>query len=334
MTLNNFKKTRPKTSNSLEIRIGKVVGIGFAGLGVLITLYYIIRLSGTNIGLWTGPMDLERTGQLGDFIGGFVGAIWGLAGVILFYIALRLQSHDLELQREELAATRQVFTVQQFESTFFNLIKVQQGLLSKIHFDRRNQLSSYEDEPPPKGYISGVEFFEVARADFLRLYQSGTSLQGSGKGKRNIIFRDPTLMERLKFGALERPKHRIPEVYKVFYDHYHPYLGHYFRHLYFLLKLLDTSEKEETYSKPEAKNKIRRKYFFYAGVIQAQMSSPELFLLFYNAWCFSKSKRMVKKYRIVHNLAIEDLADSVNHPNIYGEGMLKRMDEQLGVEFG
>jgi hypothetical protein len=40
------------------------------------------------------------------------------------------------------------------------------------------------------------------------------------------------------------------------------------------------------------------------------MSSFELLLLFYNSFCFPKMLRLIKKYNILENLAVEDLIDN------------------------
>jgi len=97
-------------------------------------------------------IDSSKFGQFGDFIGGVVGSLWALAGVILFYKALKAQQSDtntnrknqkvqtealqlqikeFELQRNELISTRKVYEeqsktlrVQQFESNFYSLLNV------------------------------------------------------------------------------------------------------------------------------------------------------------------------------------------------------------------
>ena len=53
--------------------------------------------------------DQQLTGVIGDFIGGVIGTVWSFAGVILFFLALRLQSKELNLQLEEMKSTRNVF---------------------------------------------------------------------------------------------------------------------------------------------------------------------------------------------------------------------------------
>ena len=98
----------------------------FLGVTVLVTGTFMFS-SSENLFQW--PKG-DKVGQLGDFIGGFVGSLWTLAGVLFFYAALQdqrkatkatqdavlqqqkalekqveqliLQQEELKLQREEL----------------------------------------------------------------------------------------------------------------------------------------------------------------------------------------------------------------------------------------
>jgi hypothetical protein len=98
------------------------------------------------------PVDSGMLGTLGDFIGGVIGSIWAFMGVILFYYALkeqrkdikinqkalkeqinalRVQTNEFKLQKDEVIESRKVFVEQsktlkkqQFESTFFSMLKM------------------------------------------------------------------------------------------------------------------------------------------------------------------------------------------------------------------
>ena len=64
-------------------------------------------------------INIEDTAQIGDFIGGILGPIWSLTGVVLFYLALRYQREDLELQRTELKDTRKEFESNRITNIIF-----------------------------------------------------------------------------------------------------------------------------------------------------------------------------------------------------------------------
>ena len=76
----------------------------------------MLLVGGLVVAIWNqfgvfnnNDVDMSATGQVGDFIGGFAGALWSLAGILLFYSALRLQRKEFALQRKELHDQRQEF---------------------------------------------------------------------------------------------------------------------------------------------------------------------------------------------------------------------------------
>ena len=98
----NSTKTRIKKSN---VDIGKIwinflIGLAFSSIvaGLIIFFVYLIKLK-SNHTIFADEVDIEKTGQVGDFIGGMVGAIWSLTGVLLFYATLRLQSREFKENR-------------------------------------------------------------------------------------------------------------------------------------------------------------------------------------------------------------------------------------------
>lgn len=76
--------------------------------------------------------DIERTGQIGDFFGGIVGSIWALAGVLLYFSALKLQRKEIKNQIDEMIANKKLMSQQQFESTFFGLLTTQQEIGNNV----------------------------------------------------------------------------------------------------------------------------------------------------------------------------------------------------------
>jgi hypothetical protein len=93
-------------------------------------------------------------------------------------------------------------------------------------------------------------------------------------------------------------------IYNIFFKKYRFVIGHYFRHLYHIFHFLEKYEKEQNKEKNYNSN-----VFNFVNYIQAQMSTPEMYLLYYNCLKFSKMKKLVVKYNILEHLAIEDLID-------------------------
>lgn len=274
-------------------------------------------------------IDPDLTGMVGDFIGGVIGTIWSFAGVILFFLALRLQSRELSLQIKELRDTREVFTTQQFENTFFNLLKTQNDIRQNIEL--REEISNPETyEKYTKTYKANSAFEEIRK----HLYEQTSKLNSNIIRMERVISKDSKWDDEerkkkldrfeefysLKFDEIkngEMVKTKI--IYKATYGKYHDQLGHYFRNLYHILLYIKENEDEEINLHYWEQNngtkveflinnediiakRIKRKYFKYSQFIQAQMSESELLLTFYNSLFFPKFKSLVKDYNLIENL--------------------------------
>jgi uncharacterized membrane protein len=87
-----------KTENFFSEASGKLLSI----LGIIfIVLSFVTFLI---FGNWefSNSLNEEKVGQFGDFIGGVVGSLFSLAGVILFYVALKEQRRDININQENL----------------------------------------------------------------------------------------------------------------------------------------------------------------------------------------------------------------------------------------
>ena len=59
-------------------------------LGVIFIIISLIFFLWNNLSFsLTSSIDNEKFSHFGDFIGGIVGSLWALAGVFLFYVALK-----------------------------------------------------------------------------------------------------------------------------------------------------------------------------------------------------------------------------------------------------
>jgi hypothetical protein len=306
-----------------------------------ISLLY--RLIGVVVALWIGSWfivnwlndNAPEQGQFGDKFG-FVNSLFSglaLAGIIFSII---LQRDELYLQRQELQETRREFKQQNFETTFFNLVRNQHEIvysikttitnltyLTKTHsldlngrdffvYCKRElnrigtalkhkkfgiyqkeyyeNLPEEEEELPPWETDHEAEILTEAKIEYTNLYYSITK-ENWEKAKNNT---------EVEIGR---------KSYAFFFNRYHYVIGHYFRHLYHILKFLDQTEHEEKklYSSTEDIKLVSEKYQRYAQFVQAQMGTPELLLLFYNCLSFPKLLALCKKYSLLENLTQEDL---------------------------
>jgi hypothetical protein len=59
-------------------------------VGTIVTISYLFLLKADGWRFWNvDRMNIERSGQFGDYIGGFVGTIFTLAGFFFLYLTLR-----------------------------------------------------------------------------------------------------------------------------------------------------------------------------------------------------------------------------------------------------
>ncbi len=236
-------------------------------LGIVVVAW---ALSGLLIYLMHSTKD-ER-GAFGDMFGAINALFSGCAFAVLIY-TLFLQRHELKLQRLELKLTRDALyaqqkemasqadtlKLQQFENTFFQLMRLHGEIVQAIDLVRTSTGGQ-------RTATHGRDCFSTFLQRLQRAYV--------------------TVKARGQSDELEMVK----EAYRVFYNDNASNLGHYFRHLYHIIKFID-----------ENPNVDRRRY---RSFLRAQLSSDELTLLFYN--CLShhgaKAKPLVEKYSMLKNM--------------------------------
>lgn len=241
--------------------------------------------------------ELGEKGQLGDLFGAINALFAGLAfaGVIC---AIILQNRELKLQREELAATRaelkgqkkqlqaqdRTLQKQNFESSFFQLLRFHNEIVNSMQF--RNQEGRAE--------ISSGR--ESLRQIFLRL----KSIYETAEEKFYLKTLDDSDAGRQLL--LERFNSR----YEEFFTEYQSSIGYYFRNLYNVVKFVHEHDFPFVHEHDFPKKFEAKKD--YTNLIRAQLSSDELMLLFYN--CLSnrgsKFKTLVEEYSLLEDTPLEE----------------------------
>ncbi|WP_405396845.1 putative phage abortive infection protein [Maribacter sp. Asnod2-G09] len=254
--------------------------------GVLVFIWgLILFLKESRIDFST-VINPERFAQFGDFIGGVIGSIWALAGVILFYLALKEQRKDFatnrkvlnaqtdalkqqikefELQREELHETRKVFILQnetlnfqRFESTFFNLLTLQHKITEDIN---SNKMTTVETKS---------SYTETKNRNLYGYPANFTTIEGSLQGKEFI-----KAMSRLYAKIVEdEGLTDYSGFFKQIQSNGYNGLDLYYKNLYSLFKFIDNAEIS---SEPDDNNRLREQYF---DILINQMSEFELILIY------------------------------------------------------
>lgn len=306
---------------------------------------------------WSFIPNSELFGQYGDFIGGFVGTIFSLVAILLLYKTLIAQQNSIEKQDEAITIQRSAFEIELFETTFFNLLKTQQELTDgiKAYFHSLN-----DNFATVTTTVLGREFFAYSKPELRKIWLSIESENYLGtfdddedylmyvnqkideyynpnspnyyhpndaKIEENRIRNNERLRYVNKFYQITKVRwteikylpvnKRIEAVYGLYFQRYHYAIGHYFRHLYHIIKFA-----KEFKPAIEQHKDINKKYIDF---IQAQMSSFEMMLLFYNALAFPKLLDLLIEFNFLENLAEEDLVD-ISHNNIDGIKLKNRMD--------
>ena len=210
---------------------------------------------------WLYP-EIECRGQLGDSFGVVNALFAGLAfaGVIYAIILqkkeLGLQRDELGLQRRELEYTRaeirgqkeqlqaqnQTLQKQNFENSFFQLLSRHSEIVNSMGI--------------PGSFFPKPDREYIGQQCFVSMFSKLTDIEA----------REEKYHARMKEDADKaREMHKwLKNTYEKFFPIFQPYVGHYFRHLYNIVKFIDQNT-------PEIVEKS-----FYIDLIRAQLSSTEL----------------------------------------------------------
>lgn len=295
---------------------------------------------------WSWNCDATLFGQYGDFIGGFVGSIFSLAGFVMLYLTLK--SQQLAIKKQDYEAR-----MESFETTVFNLLNSQQHITNDIQANfvkligtsdikvitiqgreffrfavtERNRINKCLKSPIYDGYYSDKDNENIENLIAEIYDQSSLNFDpcDNPEEKENEIIqkRRRQLLNKI-YGITQehwnkarklQEAERVKYIYDIFFKRYHYAMGHYFRNLYHILKFIDQFEsaQKRQVSGYNEKSEINYKCFQYAQFIQAQMSAYELALLHDNALCFENMDRLVKKYNILENCAKEYLIDHIDY---------------------
>lgn len=188
--------------------------------------------------------------------------------------ALWLQRQELRLAHSELQETQRIFSEQRLE------MKRSAESLSRQNFEST--------------FFHMLQVIENIRSDVTPIVESRANA-GLINGRQAIRFCSNKLKQILQVN----PPTKHDALYLSFYDdHLADRFGQYFRMIYRILLFVDQANISDR--------------AFYAGIVRAQMSDSELFMLFYN--CISplgldKALPLIEKYNMFDNFSSSKLAD-------------------------
>lgn len=207
---------------------------------------------------------------------------------------------------------RKLLLKENFERNLFALLENQNNILNEIE----TKVISYI-RPSETIHYSKRNFFLFARAFMVHLYQYLI------QDNCNLVYLDllnydfnrhddfvrmhKTCFIRKTEKTDSQKQELALFVYNYFFEKYYDAYGHYMRHLYRILLFIENED-----------NNIKKygEIKFYTDLVQARMSTSELFLVFYNGLKYPNAKRLVKKYCLIENLLVTLLLDE-SHRSIY-----------------
>lgn len=282
-------------------RMGKILSItGLIVIALTILLYLIF-------GSWTHSWTIseEIIGQFGDFIGGFIGSVFSLAGVILFYVALRDQRRDIlinqdnvKLQTSALEQQVKEFQAQKTELEETRKVYEEQTILIR---EQTNLYRQQNKELKEQSQTAKVQQFDSSFFSYLKLLNDYKNTLNSQSNTGNYF--NDLINEIKNRGVPNTTETTIDEIlystcklYLELFNERGDKLSPYFKTLYRIMLLIDNSNIDE-YKKWE-----------YFKLLRSQLSDTELLVLNYNYHTDlgEKVRGLVVKYDFLKHLNILD----------------------------
>lgn len=214
-----------------------------------------------------GGISPEHTAwaEFGAFFG-------GVTGSVLAFMALLVLLRTLDVNKNELRETRKLLEQQNFDSIFFNLLKLQNTILEKVELKMRD--------------FQGEQQFAYGRDAIRELVETFQAkyLHNEMRGDRN----------------LENDLQRHQEAIRKFNNSY----GYSYFHIYQFIKNIC-----EVIHSANLNESVQEKYI---GILRSQLSKYEILLLFYNTLNernAEKSIPLMVEFDLLKNLDKDSLLD-------------------------
>lgn len=298
--MNNwFKKNRVRIRNFI---LGIVI-IGLLTLVFLVIYSYLNRFGETFF-----PTKRDELGQFGDYFGGALNPIFGLATFVALLITIVYQAKELNASTRELknsatalAAQNKAIELQSFEQTFFSWLNTYRDLLNSV-----SGVSSTSKS------IGSEQLYNLWRAKFsantifnkMLEYNSSTGrmfLSSNFDADYGSNFDNHSSYQKIELIADNKPDEVVNILLKTWAELYikNEYqLDGLFRVIYRLILWIDSQDNKRI--------SIAQKWL-YVSIIRSQLSRIEMVFLFYNGLTSpgEKFKPLIEKYALFDNLTFD-----------------------------
>jgi hypothetical protein len=216
---------------------------------------------GTYLFKFSGGLSDEpgQWGQFGDFVGGLLNPTFSLLALIALLATFALQVRQFRMSAKELKDSSDALRIQNFEASFFQLLRLHNDIVNSV------------DLATSKRVIKGRDCFRI----FLERLENVLHSESADSNFEAFLTH-----------------------YDLFYMNHLHEIGHYFRLLYNIIKLVSRTDG------------IDKR--FYTNLVRAQLSSAELMLLFYNclsSWGSEKFKPLIEEFAMLKTIPNSTLPD-------------------------
>ena len=282
-----------------------------------------------------GKLTKLNPNELGDTLGGTIGPFVGAAGVIFTFLAFYMQ----KVANDEI---RKQFKIQQFESQFYEMIRLYKDNLDEIELFARRKFEVRDLNGDLTGYQ--YENYTVSRRDAFKEFKNEFEFilrkiiasnleiidEDSFKEAYSVFFwglKDIELFNLADRIAIQSRTYDFESIlYKMqeiqfseqvlefnqgykfeieAFKGHSEFLGHYYRHLYHIVKFIVNNE-----------SLVYDEKMKYLSMLRAQLSNYEQIMLFYNwlsgygeGWENDENK-FFTEYKMIHNLWYSELYET------------------------
>lgn len=243
-----------------------------------------------------GSIERESAGQFGDFVGGYVGTLFALASVLILTNTLKTQKTSDNLQK--------------FETRFFELIRFQRDNVNEMELDkkmgRRVFVTMIREFREAHIFVKKVaeemnESFDQKTLISIAYYAFyiGVGPNSRRSLRETLIHQYPReFVDQLIIVLSSSTNQDIVKKnrnfkFRPFGGHFSR-LGHYFRHLYQIVKYVDDQEIEIGKKKE------------YVKILRAQLTVHEQALFYLNSLCplgqVWWDEKLITDYSLVKNI--------------------------------
>lgn len=255
----SYMKITKKNSNKREVLLSEWLYIIICVVFAIMSFVFFAWGRSVHFAKSGYTIDSDLFGTYGDFFGGVLGTVFSLMSVLL---VIKTFQHQRIVTRK----TSDQLEIQRFHDLFFELLGLYQTQVAELCSERQKDETSFVR-------YNNKDFFDFEKSAIQKSYRNRKSFESNQEAALSY--------------------------YMLFYIENRTKLGAYYRTLYRIYDLIDSSNLEEA---------IKRDYL---KIMRAQLTESELFFMRYNAMTFYGSHfvNYINKYNILKHLPAFELLE-------------------------